>query len=436
MAGLLTAAIAVPTIGCGGDDGDGATATVPVRRDRDAGAPDLPDAQVVAVPRRVSCETSATDVHDLVTASGAVSLDGVAVQSKRGAFGLAFVEPSPGCLDRVQLAVLGLEDGDDDLRLETMVDACNRIDAAALTTMEDTFVVASVDNRDGAADLWVQAWSTKDDSEAYQVSDSPARESSVTLASYDGESALVVWVARDSERDRQTLWVRALDERGKPVSDAVAVSDEARWSYSTLSLSRVGELMALAYHRLDKDAGDSEIALELLDPETGEPLDARQVLAEDAGPEPTAAVAGDAEGGGVLYARTGGVNARQLWFQRLGPDGQPAASVTGSIMGPPVAPQRLVNSPQRAIDGTLAKMPTGYVAGYRELRGSGSDIKLMFLDRVGRPLGSSVVAQSTPHSGYTSVAFSVEGRMAFAWSDVDADNRTHIHLAHVPCVGE
>lgn len=420
---------------CGGGGGDGETASVPSRRMMDAGTPDWADASQGTGPRTpVSCRVAEDDIHRVMTAAAAVSVGPMAVQEREGGFGMAFVEPGMGCVDSLRLAQLGGNRPPDTLHVETISDDCSKVDASAVATAGDEYLVAAVDNRGGTTELWVQRWTETDGGKAHAVTDSDGRESDVAIASYDEDAAMVAWVARDRQGGLETLRVRPLDANGKPTGSAVTVSEGARWFYSTLSLSRMGDQMALAYHRFDVD-GSSQVVLELLDADTAEVTQDRQVMADDAGPEPTAALAADATGGALLFSRTTGVNARQLWLQRLGPDGKPAANSIGSLTGGDVAPLRLVNSPERAIDGSLAKLASGYVLGYRQLTGDDrADIKMMFLEGFGRKIGDAVVAEGRATSGSTSVGFSLEGRMAFAWSDVDEDNVTHLYMARVPCV--
>ncbi|MDD9940475.1 MAG: hypothetical protein OXU20_05370 [Myxococcales bacterium] len=363
----------------------------------------------------------------------------LAVWPATSRFGFAFVDRSETCVDALYVAELRGGYGNDGPEIATAVDTCSQIERVALASSKAGWLLASVDNREPPSDIWVQRFDpeAEEPGEGHRASEESAQEGSLALAFFEDDAALLAWVARDARSGKQRLLARVLDATGEPQGDPVVLDAGERWFFTLPTLSRVGPYMGLAYHRFDVE-GASQAVLELLDPATGERARPTRVLAEDAGPEPTVALATDDEGGAVLYSRTGGVNGRQLWFQHLDDKGEPAETTTGSAVRGASEPQRIVNAPFRAIDGSIARLPTGYAVVYRALPGGDVEsprIKLQFLDPAGRTFGDSEVADTTPTGGRTSVVFSIEGRMVVGWSDRSDSEQTHVQFARIPCVG-
>src|SRR6201999_4489322 len=122
-----------------------------------------------------------------------------------------------------------------------------------------------------------------------------------------------------------------------------------------------------------------------------------------AGPSASIDLISDQEGGGLVYSRAEAQTGRQVWFQQIDSDGQPALQRTGTTRAPE---QRVVNAPSRGIDVSVTKLRTGFIVTYRSLpkdESSMAMLRLYFLDRFGQVIGSSDVSYTSAAGGRTAI---------------------------------
>jgi hypothetical protein len=135
-----------------------------------------------------------------------------------------------------------------------------------------------------------------------------------------------------------------------------------------------------------------------------------------------------------VYARAEATTGRQIWFQLIDTDGQAALLRDGKSRSPA---QRIVNSPQRGIDVSVAKLRATFVVGYRSLpltADARAALRAYFLDRNGLVVGSSDVSYTSSGGGRTNVQSSSDGRVVLAWNELNATGSA-LKVVRVPCVG-
>lgn len=433
-------------VGCGDDASP--HETVPTgRRDPkpdagpepDAGEPIEHDAGFADRTPGHACEVDPDALFDLSVSKQVPDVAPLGVQSVAGYFGMAYVDQSETCVDALYVAELrGGKKGGGPM-VSSAVDQCSQIDRVALASLDRAWLVATVDNREPPSDIWVQVYAadSSDAPKAQRVTDTPALERSVTLSVVSEDAAMLAWVERDVDSGVETLKVRPLDGQGKPTAEAVSLPVPDGSSITLPSMAPIGSFVGLAYHRGHPD-GQSEVVLERLDPASGERTRDPWVVTDQAGPQPSVGLTRAPKGGAILYSTVAGGSGRQLWFQRLDERVERAPVMSGAVVGGQAEPQRLVNSPFRAIDASIEKLSVGYAVAYRGLPGGTLEepaIKLLFLEENGRIVGDSVVAPTSETGGRTSVAFSIEGRMVMGWSD-HTDEGTRLRMMRVPCVGD
>lgn len=440
-----------------GDDGGGGRPTASTnedagpRDDRDAALPDFEDLPLPVAhdagqappgepPPELAGENCAIDTNklfDLVSTDAPPEVAPLALDRSNLTFGMAFVDESETCVDAVYLAELHGGDAQGAPEVSVALDECAAIEQAALVHTGERWLFATVDSRTPPSDLWVQAEDDGDGVTPYRLTDGTIEETDVALGAFDAESVLIAWVERDISTNHSALKARVLEPDGEPREDEVIIDQGDGFFYTIPSLSRLGGAMGLVYNRITPEGG-SEAVLELLDPATGERVRDPWVLTETAGAQPSVDLATDDEGGGVVYSSDGGGDARHLWFIQLDENGDPAPVMSGTMVGGPSDPRRIVNSPFRAVDASAVKLFRGFAVAYRALAAGAIDsprLKVLFLDRVGRVIGDSEAALSTPYGGRTSIEISPDGRLTLGWSDTTEEGVTTIRMARVPCVG-
>lgn len=437
---LLTAA-------CGDDDGnkpamhpdagaiDASEPIVDAAVIRDAGTPKdtgTPDEGLTG-----NCSIDSNKIYSVNQRNEPFLGTPLAVDPAKSMFALPFVGRQAGCLDVVNMTLfMGSSAGGAPM---TMVagDHCGLIKDAATAALKGQWLVATIDSRDPPYDVWVQRYdaSKGEQGAAVRLSQASAVETALAIASLrDAEHAIVAW------GDEETAGVRALYTRvvgadGAAVGDAVKIEESTTVYYRGLSLAPLGAGGAgVAYWRYSEDFKTSEIVFRALDA-TGKPTRDEWVMATNAGPSASVDLATDQSVGGVVWSRAEGSLGRQVWFQRIDGTGQAAELVAGPGRSPAL---RVVNSPFRGVDVSVAKLLTGYVLAYRSLpaaKETRAAIRLYFLDRNGAVIGDSDVAYTSESGGRTAVEAAYDGRVVIGWSQVNEDGKSELKLVRLPCIG-
>ena len=227
-------------------------------------------------------------------------------------------------------------------------------------------------------------------------------------------------------------------QQGKPSGDEVTLDQpDGAWTFNQLAMTGFSDtLFGLAYRRAD-DSGHQESCSTWSTP-TACATETRWVLTTQAGPNGGVDLSSDGEGAGVIYSLADG-ESEQLWFQRLGLDGRAAHVMSGIMVGGASDPVRIVGPPYKAVDASLAKLPTGYAVAYRALPGGNVDsprIRIHFLDRFGRIIGQSDATLATMYGGRTAIKAAYDGRVTVGYSDSDENTGdTTIVAIKLPCLG-
>lgn len=359
----------------------------------------------------------------------------LAVDPTNSRFIMPFVETGE-CLDSVHMATLmGAATGGEPMD-NSAIQTCALVREAAATALSDRWLIATTDNREAPYDVWLTPYEAKTGAvaQAQRLSQSSRVESALALASLaDGKTALLAY--GDEELNvGQALFVRPLDNLGKPTGDAVKIDESNDLYFSNLTIKPLGQGAALVYVRSSLDAMTSDIVFAALDAQ-GKPIRELWVLTRSAGPSPSVDLTVDAEGGGIVWARAEAMTGRQIWFQQIDATGQAAPLRTGTTRAPA---QRIVNSPQRGIDVSIAKLRASFVLAYRALPtvdGGRAILRTYFLDRNGAIVGSSDVSYTSSGGGRTSVQSAGDGRVVAAWNEIKPDGRSALKVARLPCVG-
>lgn len=445
-------------IACGGDDsgpGPGVNTTEDGGNEDGGDEPDMPDAGNFPFPvgrpdamvepgdppeelEGQACAVDTNKLFELVSTDEQPTPAQLAVDPFDSHFGVAFAGMSEECIDALYFAEMSGASGVGGAEVSTVVDECSEIVQTSITHNGDLWLLASVDNRGAARDLWVQGWDGEAAYEAFQITETIGRETEVAMAMVGEDQALAAWIEVDGTTGVNKLAARPLDPFGEPTGDVVVLEESDTLRFAGLSLSRVGRaLAALAYRRSDGEGG-SAIVLDVLSTATAERDRDPWVLTEEAGTFGSVDLATDDRGGAVVYSLIQG-NSRQLWLQLLGSDGRAAPVMSGGLAGGPSDPQRVVGPPFAALDASMAKLPFGYVIASRALPGGNVEsprIRVHFLDRVGSITGApSDVALASEFGSRTAIEGAIDGRVALAWTDVLEDGTTKLTAAKLPCVG-
>jgi hypothetical protein len=410
-----------------------------------------------------NCAVDSNKVFHLAVSDEAPSLSALSVDRIESRFGLAYIDPSLDCLDAIYLAELkgapGTVPEPDKVEL---IDHCSTLDDVAIAHNETNWLVATVDSWMGAADVWVH----NADPEAiatlpsHRITDDPdLLESKLSITTWGDAGAMVGWVQTSFDGSVSQLMVRALDAEGAPVADAVELdridAGTSPAAFNSVTVRAVGnDNVLVAYHKLESmGGGKSSVLMHTVD-RSGTPLREAMLLTdvapEDAGVDVAAGV-GDQismgsdgsevrteRGGAIVWTEQVAETGLQIWFQAVGPDGEPARLLTTA--GGAAPKRRLVNSPLRAIDPSVARMPTGvgFAVAYRALVGgpvNAPRIRLLFLDRTGAQIGDSDIAYTSDWGGRTAIQSSLDGRFTIGWNELDENDQTVTTLIQVPCTG-
>lgn len=340
------------------------------------------------------------------------------------------------CLDSVHMAtIMGAASSGEPVD-SSAFDTCARVREATATALSDRWLIASTDSRQPPWDVWVTPYDAKTGSvaDARRISESSSIETALAMTTLkDGKRALLAY--GDEELNvGQVLYVRPLDNLGKPLGEAVKLDESSDLYFSNLSMKPLGDGAALVYVRASLDYATSDIVFAALDAQ-GQLLREPWVLSRNAGPSASVDLTVDSEGGGIVYARAEASTGRQIWFQKINAKGEAALLPTGNTRSPA---QRIVNSPARGIDVSIASLRGSFVLTYRSLPQSEDGravVRIYFLDRNGAIVGSSDVSYTSTASGRTSVRSAGDGRVVVAWSEINDDGLSALKVARLPCVG-
>lgn len=442
------------------DDIDG-SAPPPVDRDAAVVTPGDPPPGIEG-----NCAVDSNKVFHLAMNDEAPSLSALSVDRLESRFGLAYIEPSMDCLDAIYLAELHGAPGTVEPETIKLIDHCSTLDDVALAHNESNWLVAAVDNWMGAPDVWVHNVDPllKESLPSNRITDDPnLTKGKLSLGTWADQGAMVAWVQSALDGSVSQLMVRALDSEGLPVADAVEIdridSAGVPASFNSVTVRAVGNANVLvAYHKLESmSGGKSQVLLRTVD-RTGTPLRDVWVLSEsapaDAGVDVAAGVGDQVaigsdgvteirteRGGAVVWTEQIAQTGLQVWFQAVGPDGQAARLLDNQGMDLGPAPKkRLVNSPLRAIDASVTRMPTGvgFAVAYRALVGgqvTAPRIRVLFLDRTGTQIGDSDIAYTSEWGGRTAIQSSLDGRFTIGWNELDENDQTVTTLIQLPCSG-
>ena len=427
-----------PDAGDAGDAGDRNGSepydgSVPLPR-RDAGANTIPPGEP---EKGLSgyCAVDSNKIYTVAEREQPFSSTPLAVDPNNSRFIMPFVAGGD-CLDSVHMATLmGAATGGEPVD-SSRIDTCARVREAAATALSDRWLIATTDNREAPWDVWLTPYDAKtgDVAEAQRLSETSRLESALALAPLaDGKSALLAY--GDEELGvGQALHVRPVDNLGRPTGEAVRLDESSELYFSNLSMKPLGNGAALVYVRSSPDSATSDIVFVALDAQ-GKPIRDAWVLTRNAGPSASVDLTVDSEGGGIVYARAEASVGRQIWFQKIDASGQAALLPTGTTRSPA---QRIVNSPARGIDVSIAQLRASFVLAYRSLpqsEGGRAILRAYFLDRNGAVVGSSDVSYTSAASGRTSVQSAGDGRVVVAWNEVNDEGLSALKVARLPCVG-
>jgi hypothetical protein len=413
---------------------DPVDANVPLpRRDSDAGMipPGMPDPGLVG-----SCAADSNKIYSVTMSDTPFTSTPLAVDPINSRFVLPFIGMG-SCLDTLNVVALSGAAVSGAPQTALTVDECSLVKAAATSALGDGWLVALIDNRMPPYDVWVEPFDTTFQSrgDAQRITQNSGVGSELTLSSArNGQRAMVAWNDEDPTA-KQSLYVRAIDATGQPLADAERIDQSNTLRFRDVSLAPLGDDGAgLTYWRYSDDFTTSDLVFVALDA-TGKPQRDAWVLSTNAGSSASIALSVDAQGGAVVYSRAEG-SGRQIWFQQIDDAGQPALLRSGSGQATAL---RIVNAPFKGIDVSLTKLSASFVLAYRALPAESQDqaqIRVYFLDRFGAVIGDSDLSYTSPTGGRTAAASANDGRVAIAWSELNASGKSEVKLARLPCVGE
>jgi hypothetical protein len=447
---LITLAAGLWLGACGHDD---PVPTQPAKKPKDAGSDQVPDLDGdVPLPRKDAsvdmlipgmpdpglngtCAIDSNKIYTVLERDQPITSTPLAVDPINSHFVLPYVATGK-CIDAVNMSSLDGDATSGAPKSSVASDACAIVNTAVAAALNSGWLLASVDNRQGAYDVWVAPYDiarNKADA-AHRISQSPHVETNLALAALrSGESALLAWSDEDAGAG-QTLYVRPLDKTGMPSGDAVQIEHSSTLYYQGLGLRALGaDGAGLVYLRSSEDYKTSDIVFVALD-KNGKPVRNAWVLADNVGPSPSVDLAIDEMGGGIVYARGESETGRQLWFQQIDDTGQ-AAMLRSGARAPAL---RFVNAPFKGIDVAITKLSASYAVAYRALPAldqTRAQIRLYFLDRYGAVIGSSDVSYTSPSGGRTAIASAYDGRVVVGWSQVNENGKSITQLVRLPCVG-
>lgn len=407
--------------------------SVPLPR-RDAGASTIPPGD----PEKGltgQCSVDSNKIYTVAERERPFSSAPLTADPNNSRFIMPFVATGD-CLDSVHMSMLmGAATGGEPTD-SPAIDTCALVREAAATALSDRWLLATTDNREAPYDVWLTPYnpSTSDVGESQRVSATSSVETALAMATLsDGKTALLAY--GDEQRGvGQALYVRPIDNLGKPAGDAIKLDESTELYFSNLSIKPLGAGAGLVYVRSSLDNTTADIVFVALDAQ-GARIRDPWVLARNAGPSASVDLTVDSDSGGIVYARAEASIGRQIWFQKIDATGQAALLETGNTRTPP---QRIVNSPARGIDVSIAQLRGSYVLVYRMLpqtEGGKAILRAYFLDRNGAVVGSSDVSYTSAGSGRTSVQSTGDGRVVVAWSEINDEGLGALKVARLPCVG-
>jgi hypothetical protein len=407
---------------------------VPLPR-QDAG----PDARVPGMPDpglMGACSIDSNKIFTVAERDTPFSSAPLAVDPVNSRFALPFIG-NGDCLEAVHMSTLDGAATSGAPVSGVAVDECSLVRDAVTAALNDTWLVALVDNRKPPYDLWVEPYDSAHAKmgAGQRISEGSSVEMALALTALrSGESAMLAWSDEDDSAG-QSLYARPLDKRGAPSGDAVLIEQSKTLYYRGLALRALGNDGAgLVYWRYSVDLTTSDIVFVALD-RTGKPLRSAWVLASDAGSSASVDLAIDEVGGAIVFGRAESMTGRQLWFQEIDDTGQAATLRTGSGRAPALL---FLNAPSKGIDVSVAKLGTSYAVAYRALPTTNqtmAQIRLYFLDRYGAVIGNSDVSFTSASGGRTAIQAAYDGRVVVGWSQVNEDGKSVTKVVRLPCVG-
>jgi len=403
--------------------------------DEDAARPDAgnggPEAGL-----RGSCAVGSNKIFTVVQRSQPFTSAQLAVDPIGSKFVIPYVA-SGECLDVVHWASMSGASSAGAPTDSIAIDQCALMKDVAAAPLGDRWLIASIDNRVGAYDIWTQTHPAAD-SEApapERITTNARVEAALSLAALPSGGAFMLAYA-DEDPAGQRLTVQKLDGSGKAAGDAVVIDQSDKLYFQGISLKALdAEHIGLAYVRFSLDYGTSDIVFVALDT-AGKPRRAPWVLAQQAGPSPSVDLASDDEGAGIVYSRVEGSEGRQVWFQQIDHDGTAAEVRAGAG---PAAALRIVNTPARGVDVSMTKLRTSFIVTYRALAPLNKTeerprVRVYFLDRFGAVVGNSDVSYTSSAGGRTAVESANDGRVIMSWNEVN-ESGSALKVVRLPCLG-
>ncbi|MEY4576020.1 MAG: hypothetical protein RL701_723, partial [Pseudomonadota bacterium] len=412
---LCTALACTATSACGDDDDAPPAVTPPTDSGAAGGRDDEPIDANIPRPRPDSgpstipagepeaglagtCAADSNKIFTVATRDQPFSSAPLAVDPVNSDFVLPYVAKG-ACLDAVHWASMHGDAATGGPTSTIAADSCALVRDASATSVGDHWLIASIDNRDGAYDVWVEPYSGElvPQTAATRLSENVRIETSVALTTLQSGDKLLLAYADEHRGASYGLYVRPLDAAGKPTGDTITIEESTTLAFTGITLKPLSDGAALAYVRYSFDYSTSEIVLVRLNA-AGVVQRSPWVLAQNAGPSASVAISADARGSaGVVYSRAESSTGRQIWFQQLDGNAQAAVLRDGKTPAPAI---RVVSSPQRGVDVSLVKLRTSYVMAYRALpqptdSETRAKLRVYFLDDTGNVIGNSDV-------GYTS----------------------------------
>lgn len=384
-----------------------------------------------------SCAADTNKIYELSTYDSNAQAAQLAVFAAR--FGLAYVSGDDVmCTTGVSFTEMYGAPGQHEPAAMTAYDDCTLVEQAAIARGDDVWLLAIVDNRQDARDLWIHAFNAESGRtrSQHRITENMAGEGAVELVRLDADRVLLVWAETAFDNSGTSLHGQFLSGAGEPIGEPVEIAAATEGFYTGMSMALLGEsFIGLVYLRDDGVGGRSAV-LDVLSRETAERERDPWVLTTEPGANGTIDIASDSMGAGVAYTLAQGTS-RQIWFQEVGRDGRAAPVIAaGGNEGGPADPLRVIENPQLAIDLSLAKMPRGFALAYRALPSVGvpePQIRAHFLDKAGRIVGDSAIALAELNGGQTALEMSTDGRMVLSWTDTDEDGISTLRALIVPC---
>jgi hypothetical protein len=402
-----------------------------------------------------ACAVDTNKLFELANSDGIVGDTRLAVDLIGSEFGMVYVDTSDECFDAVYVAHVSGPSGSGAPELDLALDACSQIGRTALAHNNSDWLLATVDDRGGPMDVWIQKLGDTSGADAVRVSDTPREEIDLAIMAarpivdsdeYTTQTdlgrsgwAAVAWTEQSSSSATHALYLQLLDVDGMPSAMLQQIYEPGSYEFTSLALARVGEdLLGLGYRRFTR-MGVSEVVFEVREAATGELVRDPWVLTVEGGLQGTIEIASDEFGGGIVYSIEQGTEGRQIWYQRIDETGVAAPVESGINQGGPSEPLRIVGLPYKGVDASITKLLRGYVIAFRVLPAgpvARSQIRVQFLDRFGRLIElPSTVAYAADEGGRTSIEAAYDGRISVGWTDATEDlSATTVHVVRLPCV--